>query len=112
MKSKTLEQQLTDFLKNHPNKDNCISAKEFKELFLLGFAKQMQIDVEKFYDFTVIDNGNGDCIIEAKLKNNKLINCNVLNEFFLKSNISQVKQMFGVPDYAEIKPISDGTVEI
>ena len=108
----TLYEQLVDFLKNHPSKDNCISAEEFKKIFLLGFARQMQIDVEQFFEFNVEDIGDGNCNIIAKLKQNNEIICCVLNEFFLKENLSQVKEMFGMPEISTLKEIADGVAEI
>lgn len=108
----SLHEQLTEFLNNHPKKDECITAEEFKQIFLLGFAKQMQIDIEQFFEFTVDDIGEGNCNIIAKLKQTNETTCHVLNEFFLKENLSQVKTMFGIPDKAQLEEIGDGVIEI
>ena len=107
-----LQEQLAEFLKNHPNKDECISAEEFKEMFLLGFAKQIQIDVEQFFNFEVEDIGNGNCNIVAKLKQSNETTCHILNEFFLKENLSIVKAMFGTPDVPSIEEVGNGIAEI
>lgn len=107
-----LFEQLTEFLNNHPNKEQCISAKEFKEMFLLGFARQMQIDIEQFFNFKVEDTGNGNCNIVATLKQNNETTCHILNEFFLKENLCQVKAMFGVPDTMTLENIGDGLAEL
>ena len=107
-----LQEQLDNFLKNHPNKDKCISAEEFKQMFLLGFARQMQIDIEQFFEFIVEDVGNGNCNIVAKLKQNNETTCHVLNEFFLKENLPQVKAMFGMPEITTIEEIGDGIAEV
>ena len=105
-------EQLNEFLTNHPEKEKCISADEFKEIFLLGFARQMQIDVEQFFEFKVEDIGNGNCNIVAKLKQNNETTCHILNEFFLKENLSQVKAMFGMPETTILEEIGDGIAEI
>lgn len=107
-----LQEQLTDFLDKHPNKSNCISAKEFKEMFLLGFTRQMQIDVEQFFNFEVEDVGNGDCNIISKLKQSNETTCHILNEFFLKENLSKVRDMFGIPNTVSLEEIGDGLAEI
>jgi hypothetical protein len=107
-----LYEQIYDFLNNHPNKEDCISAEEFKEMFLLGFARQMQLDIEQFFEFTVEDVGNGNCNIVAKLKQTHETTCHILNEFFLKENLPQVKAMFGMPDVAVLEEIGDGIAEI
>lgn len=107
-----LQEQLSEFLNKQSNKDDCISAEEFKNMFLLGFARQMQIDVEQFFEFIVEDAGNGNCNIIARLKQNNETTCHVLNEFFLKENLSQVRAMFGVPDVASIEDIGDGVIEV
>lgn len=107
-----LQEQLTEFLNNHPNKKDCISAEEFKTMFLLGFAKQIQIDVEQFFDFKVEDTGNGNCNIIARLKQSNETTCHILNEFFLKENLSQVKAMFGMPEVTTLEDIGDGVIEI
>lgn len=107
-----LQEQLIEFLNKQNNKDECISPEEFKKMFLLGFTKQIQIDVEQFFDFTVEDMGNGNCNIIARLKKNNETTCHILNEFFLKKNFSQVKAMFGVPDIATVEDIGDGIIEI
>ena len=108
----SLSEQLHEFLKNHPHKDDCISVEEFKEIFLLGFAKQMQIDIEQFFEFKVEDIGQGNCNIIANLKQNNETTCHILNEFFLKENLSQIKAMFGMPEYASLEEIGDGLAEI
>ena len=107
-----LLEQLTEFLNSHPNKERCIAAEEFKEMFLLGFVRQMQIDVEQFFEFKVDDVGNGNCNIIARLKQDNETICHILNEFFLKENLSQVKKMFGVPETGIIKEIGDGLIEL
>ena len=107
-----LQEQLNNFLNNLPNKDECINAKEFKEMFLLGFARQMQLDIEQFFEFKVEDTGNGNCNIIANLKQNNETVCHVLNEFFLKKNLSQVQAMFGTPETSVLEEIGDGVIEI
>ena len=107
-----LQEQLNEFLNNHPNKDECISAEEFKEIFLLGFARQIQLDIEQFFDFKVENVGNGNCNIVARLKQNNETTCHILNEFFLKENLFQVKTMFGAPDTAILEDIGEGLAEI
>ena len=107
-----LQKQLDEFLNNHPNKENCITSEEFKEMFLLGFARQMQIDIEQFFDFKVEDVGNGNCNIIARLKQNNETTCHILNEFFLKENLSQVRAMFGMPETTILEEIGDGLAEI
>ena len=107
-----LYEQLTEFLNKQDNKDECISASEFKEVFLLGFAKQMQLNIEQFFNFKVVDVGNGDCNIIATLKQNNETTCHILNEFFLKENYFQVKTMFGAPEEVVVEDIGDGIAEI
>ena len=107
-----LQEQLNEFLNNHPNKEECITAEEFKEMFLLGFARQMQIDIEQFFDFKVEDVGNGNCNIIARLKQSNETTCHILNEFFLKENLFQVRAMFGMPETTILEEIGDGLAEI
>lgn len=107
-----LQDQLHEFLNKQTNKQKYITAKQFTEIFLLGFTRQMQIDVEQFFNFEVIDMGNGNCNIVARLKQNNETICHILNEFFLKENLSQIKQMFGVPEIANLEEIGDGIAEI
>lgn len=107
-----LEEQIKNFLATKDNKDSYISAKEFKDIFLLGFAKQMQIDIEQFFDFTLIDTKDGNCQIIAHLKKDNETVCHILNEFFLKENLQLVKNMFGAPSYASVENIGDGVAEI
>ena len=108
----TLQEQLDKFLNAQNNKEEYISAKEFKDIFLLGFARQMQIDIEQFFEFKVEDVGNGNCNIVAKLKQSNETTCHILNEFFLKENLPQVKVMFGMPETAILEEIGDGIAEI
>lgn len=108
----SLENQLNDFIVKQTNKDDCITAKEFKEIFLLGFAKQMQVDVEQFFEFQLEDVGNGNCNIIARLKKDNETTCHILNEFFLKKNLNQIKQLFGVPDIPEICTVDEGVIEL
>ena len=107
-----LLEQLQDFLNKQPNKEDCITAQDFKDMFILGFISQMQIEVEKFFKFEVIDCGNGDCNIVAKLKQSNETTCHILNEFFLKKNFDQVKQMFGLPIESNVVDVADGIAEI
>lgn len=107
-----LHEQLSEFLNNQSNKEDYISVDEFKEMFLLGFSRQIQLDVEQFFDFKVEDVGNGNCNIIATLKQNNETICHVLNEFFLKENFNQVKAMFGVPEEVVTEKLADGIVEM
>lgn len=107
-----LQEQLEQFLDKQGDKDTYISAEEFKTIFLLGFAKQLQIEIEQFFEFTVQDVGDGNCNIIAKLKRNNETTCHVLREFFLKENLQQVKNMFGVPETIQLEDIGDGVAEI
>ena len=107
-----LQEQLDEFLNSHSNKEDYITAEEFKEIFLLGFARQMQIDIEQFFDFKVEDVGNGNCNIIAKLKRSNETTCHILNEFFLKENLSQVRAMFGMPETTILEEIGEGLAEI
>jgi hypothetical protein len=104
--------QLEVFLTTHPNKEKCISAEEFKQMCLLGFARQIQLDVEQFFDFQVEDVGSGNCNIIARLKQSNETTCHVLNEFFLKENLSQVRAMFGMPESINSKEVESGIIEI
>ena len=108
----TLQEQLDKFLNAQSNKENYITAEEFKEIFLLGFVRQMQIDVEQFFEFKVDNIGNGHCNIIARLKQGNETICHILNEFFLKDNLSQVKEMFGIPELGTIEEIGDGLIEL
>ena len=72
----------------------------------------MQLDIEQFFEFNVEDIGNGDCNIVARLKQQNETTCHVLNEFFLKENLSQVKAMFGVPNVVNLEDVGDGLIEI
>ena len=107
-----LLEQLNDFLNNKDKKEEYISAEEFKEIFILGFAKQLQLDVEKFFNFNLIDTNDGNCQIVATLKQNTETTCHVLNEFFLKKNLPIVKNMFGIPDVVNVHNIGTGIAEL
>lgn len=107
-----LIEQLEEYLNKHPNKENCISAKEFKTIFIMGFISQMQINVEEFFNFKLIDTNNGNCEIIATLKENNEVTCHIFKEFFLKENLKAVKELFGMPIENKAIDIGEGVVEV
>lgn len=95
------------------NNDEIITADEFINIFLLGFVRQMQINPEQYFKFNVSEqDDNGNFNIEATLKNDFSVICNIAKEFILKENLELTKQMFGVPTGGSFENISDGVVEV
>lgn len=109
-----LEKQISQFLEKHKkdNNEEFISSKEFINIFLMGFVSQIQKDILQFFNFKLIDTEDDNCIIEASLKKDNIVQCHILKEFFLKENLPIIKNMFGLPIEVDLKDINSGVVEI
>ena len=109
-----LEKQIEEFLENHKKtiSEETISAKEFTNIFMLGFISQIQKDILQFFNFKLIDTDDDNCIIECSLKQDNITQCHILKEFFLKENLPIIKNMFGLPMEVSLEDVGSGIVEI
>lgn len=87
--------QIKNYLDKNYSKDN-ISAEEFYDLFISGFILQSQLEIEKFFDFKLIEENEG-CKIIAHLKKDFELICDILPDFLLKKNYEISKELFGSP---------------
>ena len=110
-----LETILNEIKKNNPNEEY-LDADQLKDIFLNGFAKLMQIDIEKFYNFTIErcndPNNLYNVKIQASLKNNMTVDCLLEHDFLLSKNIAATKSIFGEPENMELLNSQDGIAEI
>lgn len=109
---KSLKEQLDVFLNKQEDKDNCISAEEFENIFLSGFINQIQSNIIQFFNFELIDTNDGNCEIIARLKDNNETTCHILKEFFLKENLPIIKSMFGVPITPDVQIIKNDVIKL
>lgn len=107
-----LKEQIEKLFSNN-DKDDIITADEFVNIFLMGFVRQIQINPEQYFKFTVGEqDSNGNFNIEASLKNDFSVICNIAKEFILKVNLDITKRMFGIPEQGSFENIGDGVVEV
>jgi len=99
---------------NKDENSQLMSPEQLKEIFLVGFAKQIQLDIEQFFEFDVNITDSPDeegkilCHIIARLKDNFETDCCLLEEFLLLKNLEYTQQMFGIPEYFDEVEVMDG----